>query len=80
MGQVLHGSAKITHAIRGELQRSQASAASLAKRFSINEKTVLKWRKRQPVEDAKGAPQHRALGDGRSRCRGAVGAGAATAG
>lgn len=39
MGQVLHGSAKTTHAIRGELQRSQASVASLAKRFGINERT-----------------------------------------
>ena len=47
MGQVLHGSAKTTHAIRGELQRSQASVASLAKRYGINEKTVLKWRHRQ---------------------------------
>lgn len=37
MGQIRHGSAKTTHAIRGELQR-----ASLAKRYGINEKTVLK--------------------------------------
>lgn len=51
MGQVLHGSAKTTHATRGELQRSQASVASLAKRYRINEKTVLKWRHRQSVED-----------------------------
>lgn len=29
MGQIPYGSAKATHAIRGELQRSQASAASL---------------------------------------------------
>ena len=59
MGQVLHGSAKTTHAIRGELQRSQASVASLAKRFSINEKTVLKWRKRQSVEDMPMGPKER---------------------
>ena len=51
MGQVLHGSAKTTHAIRGELQRSQASIANLAKRYGINEKTVLKWRKRRSVKD-----------------------------
>lgn len=51
MGQLLHGSAKTTHAIRGELQRSQASSASLAKRHGINEKTVLKWRHRRSVED-----------------------------
>jgi len=59
MGQVLHGSAKTTHAIRGELQRSQASVASLAKRFSINEKTVLKWRHRQSVEDMPMGPKER---------------------
>ena len=29
MGQLLHGSAKTTHAVRGELQRSQASVAQL---------------------------------------------------
>ena len=51
MGQILHGSAKTTHAIRAELQRSKASAAQLAARFGINEKTVLKWRKRRSVED-----------------------------
>ena len=59
MGQVLHGSAKTTHAIRGELQRSQASVASLAKRFGINEKTVIKWRKRQFVEDMPMGPKER---------------------
>lgn len=59
MGQVLHGSAKTTHAIRGELQRSQASVAHLAKRYGINEKTVLKWRKRQSVEDLPMGPRER---------------------
>ncbi len=51
MGQILHGSAKTTHAIRAELQRSKASAAELARRYGINEKTVLKWCKRPSVED-----------------------------
>lgn len=59
MGQVLHGSAKTTHAVRSELQRSQASVASLAKRYGINEKTVLKWRKRQSVEDLTMGPRER---------------------
>lgn len=49
MGQILHGGAKTTHVIRSELQRSQASIPSLAKRYGINEKTVLKWRHRQSV-------------------------------
>jgi transposase-like protein len=59
MGQILRGSAKTTHAIRGELQRSQASIASLAKRFGINEKTVLKWRHRRSVEDMQMGPKER---------------------
>ena len=84
MGQVLHGSAKTTHAIRGELQRSQASVANLAKRYGINEKTVLKWRTLQSVEDLpmapRGAPQHRPRANGRSCHCGAPRAGAASAG
>ena len=59
MGQVLHGSAKTTHAIRAELQRSQASVASLARKYGINEKTVLKWRHRQSVEDMPMGPKER---------------------
>ncbi len=31
MGQILRGSAKTTHAVRAELQRSQASVTQLAK-------------------------------------------------
>lgn len=59
MGQVLHGSAKTTHAVRAELQRSQASAAELARRFGINEKTVRKWRSRETVEDQPMGPKQR---------------------
>ena len=55
MGQILHGSAKTTNAIRAELQRSKASAA----RFGINEKTVLKWRMRRSVEDMPMGPKER---------------------
>ncbi len=46
MGQVLHGSATTTHAIRAAIQRSQASIQTLSERYSINPKTVAKWRKR----------------------------------
>jgi hypothetical protein len=42
MGQILHGSAKTTHAVRAEPQRSQASVAQLARQFGINEKKVIK--------------------------------------
>lgn len=57
MGQVRHGSATTTHAIRAAIQRSQASAAELSRRYGINPKTVLKWRKRATVEDRKTGPR-----------------------
>ncbi|GGN52402.1 hypothetical protein GCM10011349_25910 [Novosphingobium indicum] len=37
MGEVLHGSAKTTHAIRAELQRSHASVAHLARKYGIKD-------------------------------------------
>ena len=42
MGQVRHGSATTTHAVRAAIQRSQASAAELSRTYGINIKTVLK--------------------------------------
>jgi transposase InsO family protein len=57
MGQVLHGCAKTTHAVRTELQRSKASVAALAERFGINPKPVLKWRNRASVEDSRMGPK-----------------------
>ena len=59
MGQVLHGSAKTTHAVRAELQRSKAPAAELARRYGINAKTVRKWRFRATVEDEPMGPKER---------------------
>lgn len=57
MGQVLHGSATTTHAVRAAIQRSQASVPELAGRYDLNEKTVRKWRKRISVEDARMGPK-----------------------
>ena len=57
MGQVLHGSATTTHAVRAAIQRSQASVAELAERYGLNEKTIRKWRKRSTVEDARMGPK-----------------------
>jgi len=54
MGQIRHGSAITTHAVRAAIQRSQAS---LSREFGINPKTVTKWRKRQTVEDQKTGPK-----------------------
>ena len=51
MGQILHGSATTTHAIRAAIQRSKASIQALSERDGINPKTVAKWRKRTTLED-----------------------------
>jgi hypothetical protein len=56
MGQIRHGSATTTHAVRAAIQRSQASLTQLSKQLSINPKTVAKWRKRTTVEDMKTGP------------------------
>ncbi|UWQ74045.1 IS481 family transposase [Leisingera sp. M658] len=57
MGQIRHGCATTTHAIRATIQRSQASNAELSRELGINVKTVAKWRKRQTVEDRKTGPK-----------------------
>jgi transposase InsO family protein len=57
MGQVLHGCAATTHAVRGAIQRSQASISELSRTFGINPKTVAKWRKRESVDDARMGPK-----------------------
>ena len=57
MGQVLHGSATTTHAIRAAIQRSKATAKELAERHGINPKTVAKWQKRAFVHDAPMGPK-----------------------
>ncbi len=40
MGQILHGSATTTHAVRAAIQRSQASIAQLSSTYSVNPKTI----------------------------------------
>src|SRR5205823_14567257 len=57
LGQVLHGSATTTEAVRGAIQRSQESLRTLAKRHGINPKTVAKWKKRSSVVDLPTGPQ-----------------------
>ena len=46
MGQVLHGSARTTAAVRRAVQHSQESLRVLARRRGLNPKTVAKWKKR----------------------------------
>ena len=57
MGQVRHGSATTTHAVRAAIQRSQALLSTLSRELGINPKTVAKWRKRATVEDLKTGPK-----------------------
>ena len=52
MGQVLHGSATTTEAVRRAIQHSEESLRALAKRYGLNQKTVAKWRKREGVAEA----------------------------
>ena len=51
MGQVLHGCARTTKAVRRAIQHSQESLRLLAKRHGVNPKTIAKWRKRCSVAD-----------------------------
>src|SRR3954452_17802276 len=57
MGQVLHGSARTTAAVRRAIQHSQESLRTLAKRHGVNPKTVAKWRKRGSVADRPTGPK-----------------------
>ena len=57
MGQVLHGSATTTEAIRRAIQHSQESLRALARRYGINQKTVSKWKKRDAVADLPTGPR-----------------------
>ncbi len=57
MGQVLHGGATTTRAIRAAIQRSKASLQELAAQYDLNPKTVEKWRKRSSVEDMPMGPK-----------------------
>lgn len=57
MGQILHGSATTTEAVRRAIQHSQESLRALSKRYGINQKTVAKWKKRVSVTDLPTGPR-----------------------
>jgi len=57
MGQILHGSATTTEAVRRAIQHSKASLRALAQRFGINQKTVAKWKRRSSVSDLPTGPK-----------------------
>jgi len=57
VGQVLHGYATTTEAIRRAIQHGQESLRSLSRRYGINPKTVAKWKKRGFVGDLPTGPR-----------------------
>ena len=57
MGQVLHGSARTTEAIRRAIQHSEESLRQLSRRYGVNQKTVAKWKKRTSVADRPTGPK-----------------------
>jgi transposase InsO family protein len=57
MGQILHGSARTTEAVRRAIQHSEESLRALSKRYGINQKTVAKWKRRTSVADLPTGPQ-----------------------
>ncbi|MGB6175363.1 MAG: IS481 family transposase [Methylocella sp.] len=57
MGEVLHGCARTTEAVRRAIQHSQKSLNALAGQHGINPKTVAKWKKRTFANDAPMGPK-----------------------
>src|SRR3954452_9026548 len=57
MGQVLHGSATTTEAVRCTIQLRQESVRAAAKRYGVSPTTVQKWRARQTTADAAMGPK-----------------------
>ena len=57
MGQVLHGSATTTEAVRRAIQYSKESLRTLAGRYGVNQKTVAKWKRRNSVADLPTGPR-----------------------
>ena len=57
MGQVLHGCARTTEAVRVAIQGSEGSVRALAARYGVSPTTIQKWRKRDHVHDAAMGPK-----------------------
>ena len=59
MGSILHGNATTTPRIRKEIQNSTESLTALAKRYGVNQKTILHWKHADTVYDKKAGPKTR---------------------
>ena len=62
MGQLPHGSARTTPAVRRVLQQSTESLQTLATRYGLTRTTVAKWRKRPTTADASFGPKPASTG------------------
>ena len=56
MGSIHHANAKTTVRVRQEIQDSKKSIIALSKQYSLNPKTIMKWKKAGRVVDAKSGP------------------------
>ena len=57
MGQLLHGSARTSAAVRHAIPQRQESLAKRAKRSDVTPKTGAKWQQRAHVHDAPMGPK-----------------------
>jgi hypothetical protein len=57
MGQLLHGSARTTAAVRRTIQHRQERLNTLAERYAIHPKTVAQWKRRAYGPDAPMGPK-----------------------
>jgi transposase len=57
MGQILHGSARTTEAVRRAIQLRQESVRAAARRYGVSPTTIQKWRARQTTADAAMGPK-----------------------
>jgi transposase InsO family protein len=57
MGQVLHGSARTTKAVRRAIQLREESVRAAARRYGVSPTTIQKWRKRSTTVDARMGPK-----------------------
>ena len=57
MGQVFHGSARMTEVVRRAIQHSEKSLRALVKRHGVNQKTIAKWKKRTSSTDLPTGPK-----------------------
>ena len=58
MGQILHGCARTTEAVRREIQNSKESMKALSERLGLNYKMVSKWKHRDFVHDMPMGPKN----------------------